>query len=617
MLLSVQREEVSETKKRSRRKHQLLIPVFRGSEIYNLLPLASTLKETRQVTILGVVRVETGHSLSEAADEARELRTLLRREFDVDDVRVGPRIIVSYNPHYDLAAYVTDQNVDLILLPWLDGMLVDPNPLNAVLTHVPCNVVVFRDQPAPPEGDILVLLRAGPDSDLALRLGLSLARWEERRIQTLRLTGWTDGEEDLWVEGLEQVLDYLPHVEDAVLLADDPIEAILEQATGYHTTVVGATGQPGTPEATFDELTQALLDRAPTRVLVARAKPYSTPTLPGELLGLEAISILVDKWFAENTFHADEFADLHRLLERKQQRGLTISLALPALNEEKTVGKVIWTIKSALHDEIPLLDEIVLIDSNSTDLTREIARDLGVPVYIHQDILPQYGARHGKGEALWKSLYVTHGDIVLWIDTDIVNIHPRFIYGLIGPLLSMPNLMFIKGFYLRPIRVGDTIQAGGGGRVTELTARPMLNLFYPALSGLIQPLSGEYGGRRSALEKLPFSSGYGVETGLLIDTLETFGLRAIGQVDLIERIHHNQQLTALSKMSFAIIQTVMRKLNRRYGFQIPRDINRSMKIIRHEKGHFFLEVEEIAERERPPIATLPEYAARHKRPVIG
>jgi len=143
--------------------------------------------------------------------------------------------------------------------------------------------------------------------------------------------------------------------------------------------------------------------------------------------------------------------------------------------------------------------------------------------------------------------------------------------------------------------------------VTELTARPLLNLFYPALSGFVQPLSGEYGGRREALEKLPFSTGYGVETGLLIDMLEAFGLDAIAQVDLIRRVHHNQPLTALSKMSFAIIQTVIRKLDRRYGLQLLRDVNRAMKVIRQEASGFFLEVEEVAERERPPMITLPEY----------
>ena len=261
---------------------------------------------------------------------------------------------------------------------------------------------------------------------------------------------------------------------------------------------------------------------------------------------------------------------------------------------------------------VPLLDEIVLIDSNSTDQTRKIAEDLGIPVYIHQQLLPELGPREGKGEALWKSLLVTKGDIIAWVDTDITNIHPRFVYGIIGPLLLNRNIQFVKGFYRRPLKVGNRFQVGGGGRVTELAARPLLNLFYPELSGVIQPLSGEYAGRRESLEKAIFFSGYGVETGLLIDIFENYGLRAIAQSDLLERIHHNQGLEALSKMSFAIIQTVLRKLETRYERAIIEDVNKTMKLIRYSKGGYYLDVEEIAEVERPPMQSLQTYRERKK-----
>ncbi|MBU4226513.1 MAG: glucosyl-3-phosphoglycerate synthase [Chloroflexi bacterium] len=332
-----------------------------------------------------------------------------------------------------------------------------------------------------------------------------------------------------------------------------------------------------------------------------------------ESAGSQAISILVDKWFAENTFHADEFSNLKQLMALKEKQGSTISLAMPALNEEETVGKVIRTIQNTLMKKYPLVDEIVLIDSNSTDRTRQIAERLGVPVYIHQELLPEMEPRPGKGEALWKSLLVTKGDIIAWIDTDIVNIHPRFVYGIIGPLLLNRNIQFVKGFYRRPLKVGDKMQAGGGGRVTELTARPLLNLFYPELSGVVQPLSGEYAGRRESLENATFFSGYGVETGLLIDIFEQYGLRAVAQVDLLERIHHNQDLEALGKMSFAIIQTVLRKLEKRYERAIIEDVNKTMKLIRYADGGYFLEVEEIPERERPPMITIPAYLERHKK----
>jgi glucosyl-3-phosphoglycerate synthase len=335
--------------------------------------------------------------------------------------------------------------------------------------------------------------------------------------------------------------------------------------------------------------------------------PASTPFQPAAApAGYAAISILVDKWFAESSFHSHEFEDIQRLAELKQAQKLTISLALPALNEERTVGNVITTVKRALMDDIPLLDEMVMIDSNSTDQTRQIAQALGIPVYIHQEILPQYGAYGGKGEALWKSLFVTHGDIVAWIDTDVTNIHPRFVYGLLGPLLREPRIQYVKGFYHRPLHVGDKLQVSGGGRVTELVARPMLNLFYPELSGVVQPLSGEYAGRRASLERVPFFTGYGVETGLLIDMFGLFGLHGIAQCDLEERIHKNQELRALGKMSFQILQVFIQRLEARHGPMLA-EVNKTMKVIQHEQDHFYLDIEDIREHERPPIIRLPEY----------
>jgi len=325
----------------------------------------------------------------------------------------------------------------------------------------------------------------------------------------------------------------------------------------------------------------------------------------------EDLSTEVDRWFAENTFQSREFMDLRRLMTLKEKQGVTISVGLPALNEEETVGQVIETLKTALMKNVPLVDEIVLIDSNSTDRTREIAENCGVPVYIHQQVLPEVGAYIGKGEALWKSLHVLKGDIIAWVDTDITNIHPRFIYGLIGPLLKSPRVQYVKGFYQRPIKVGDKLQAGGGGRVTELVARPLLNLFYPELSGIVQPLSGEYAGRRAALEQVPFFSGYGVETGLLIDLLERFGLQSIAQSDLKMRVHHNQPLVGLSKMSFAILQVFIARLEGRYGVQLLDKANRSMKLILQEPDRFALEINEIGDIERPPMLTIPAYQEQH------
>ncbi|NTW03445.1 MAG: glucosyl-3-phosphoglycerate synthase [Oscillochloris sp.] len=327
------------------------------------------------------------------------------------------------------------------------------------------------------------------------------------------------------------------------------------------------------------------------------------------------LSAIVDRWFAENTFSSTEYDDLNQLFALKRQQGVTISLALPTLNEEQTISEIIEQVQEHLMRRVPLLDEIVLIDSGSDDRTREIAIAHGLPVHIHQEILPQYGAFRGKGEALWKSLYVLNGEIIIWCDTDIKNFHPRLVYGVLGPLLRERRLVYSKGFYRRPIQFGERIAASGGGRVTELTARPLLNLFYPELSGMLQPLSGEYAGRRSALESVPFFTGYGVETGLLIDLLEQQGLNAIGQVDLLERIHRNQELQPLSKMAFAITQVVIQRMEQRQRVSLLEPVNQTMKLItQREDGSFHLDLREIRDHERPPMLRIPEYRLRRGLP---
>jgi glucosyl-3-phosphoglycerate synthase len=343
--------------------------------------------------------------------------------------------------------------------------------------------------------------------------------------------------------------------------------------------------------------------REPVTISTFGLRPVSDAAPEREL------SEVVDRWFAENTFHSHEFRTLSYLVDLKERQGRTISLALPTLNEEKTVGNIITTLKRALVERVPLIDELIVIDSESDDRTVDIVTHLGIPVFQHPKILPHLGSYRGKGEALWKSLHVTTGDIVVWIDSDITGIHPKFAYGLIGPLLTQPSLGFVKGFYRRPLNLGGERLATGGGRVTELTARPLINLFYPHLSGLVQPLAGEMAGRREVLESVPFFTGYGVETGLLIDILQRFGLSAIAQTDLEERVHRNQTLLSLSKMAFAIVQVVIQRLAQEQRLELCEQMNTSMKLIHYSPTELFLEVKEIEEHERPPINSLAEYQA--------
>jgi glucosyl-3-phosphoglycerate synthase len=602
----------------ARASYRILIPIVDDVRGSTLVSLANTLLADRpgEIVLVGVVTVPEGLNLSEGASGAQSRRQTLARlkENQADgSIRVKPRVRVGHAPWREIVSTVHAENADLLLVPW-DG---DPIsqvmgvPLENVLAETPCDLAIVRGSRWISPRRILLPLRGGPYADLAVTLSLALAESNDGMITLLHAA--PPDQADPTAEAFLPVMRHLPHSR-SVHAKGDVASSIIREANTHDLLVMGASSRVGQTGPQPLGPLAARVARGTSIDLILVKSPTARAPAEDEIDYRDrALSILTDKWFGENTFDADEFADLSRLVSLKQERGLTISLGLPALNEETTIGKVIRTLQRALMDKVPLLDEIVLIDSNSEDRTRDIARRLGVPVYIHQEILPECGTYRGKGEALWKSLHVLSGDLIAWIDTDIVNIHPRFVYGVLGPLLHRDSIQYVKGFYRRPIRIGDKLQAGGGGRVTELVTRPIFNLFFPELSGLIQPLSGEYAGRRSALERMPFFTGYGVETGLLIDLLNDFGLGAIAQVDLQERIHHNQTLSALSKMSFAILQVFIRRLEDRHKLSILEEVNRSMKLIRHEPGRYFLDIEEIGDVERPPMVTVPEYVAAHKR----
>jgi glucosyl-3-phosphoglycerate synthase len=592
---------------------KILIPAIHGFDFKDSLRVANSIASNDSILLAGIVPVPDESSLSGGALPAQELRKSLRQIKSKQQINSLDLIRVTANPWNELTKIVREEKPDLLILE-SEHCDAFGRSIGDLLKNAPCNIAVACGVIPKKIQKVFVPMRGGPNAELALRLGLSLSHHGLASIDTLHITPETvKSSRDAAFRGLERVLNNLPEVNRQNLQTNNPTAAILLAYKAYDVMILGATAFSDHQSVGLGEVAETVLRERSKGLLIVKVHHPLSTNMESELVGQTAISVLVDKWFAENTYNANEFENLKELLVLKQKQNVTVSLALPALNEEETVGKVITTAKRELMERIPLLDEIVLIDSNSVDKTREIAKKLGIPVYIHQETLRQYGARAGKGEALWKSLYVTHGDIVLWIDTDIVNIHPRFLYGILGPLLLRPDIVFVKGFYHRPITLNGKTESTGGGRVTELTARPLLNLFYPELSGVIQPLSGEYGGRRSALEQMAFSSGYGVETGLLIDILEKYGLNAIGQVDLLERVHHNQKLEALSKMAFAIIQTVVRRLERRYQRNFLEDVNKTMKMIRYDQDVLYLDVNEIAELERPAMVDVPEYCDRNNR----
>ncbi|MER6048788.1 glucosyl-3-phosphoglycerate synthase [Streptomyces sp. NPDC001793] len=314
----------------------------------------------------------------------------------------------------------------------------------------------------------------------------------------------------------------------------------------------------------------------------------------------------VERWLAGRSWSAAD-RPLEQLLEAKRQTGRTVSVVLPALDEEATVGTIVAAIRAGLMTpEVPLVDELVVLDSGSTDRTAEVAAAAGARVVHRDSVLPRIPALPGKGEVLWRSLLVTEGDIICFVDADLREFSTAFVSGIVGPLLTDPEIQFVKAMYDRPLDTGEgrAPAAGQGGRVTELVARPLLNLHWPQLAGFVQPLGGEYAARRSLLERLPFPVGYGVELGLLVDSLHTVGLDALAQVDVGVRRHRHQGGQALGRMAAAIYRTAQLRLARGHLVR-PR-------LTQFERGEngFAPRTTEVDTEERPPMAEIPEYAER-------
>jgi len=318
-------------------------------------------------------------------------------------------------------------------------------------------------------------------------------------------------------------------------------------------------------------------------------------------------------WIRTNTFHHSDFDDLNALVEAKQESGLTISLCIPTLNEETTIGKEIVIFKSELMDRYPLIDEFAVIDSGSTDRTGEIAQAYGADFYYSGDILPSEGFKRGKGENLWKALYQLKGDIICYVDADIANIHPRFVYGLVGPLIQRPEVSYVKAFYERPLAFSQGVRPSGGGRVTEILVRPLFSLFYPELTQLLQPLSGEYAVRREVLESIPFPIGYGVETSHILDVYNQWGIDAFAQTDLDQRIHRNQDTSALGRMSFGILQSFLNRISAHGKIADIEEVSNMYRAYLVNGTEHEAVTREIIEEERPPMVGIKEYIERFPR----
>jgi glucosyl-3-phosphoglycerate synthase len=263
---------------------------------------------------------------------------------------------------------------------------------------------------------------------------------------------------------------------------------------------------------------------------------------------------VIEDWFARRTWQEPPWTVAELVAAKAGRR---VAVVLPALDEEATVGAIVAAIQPLTRGPAPLVDELVVVDSGSTDRTVQVAAAAGARVVLRTDVLPELPPVPGKGEVLWRALAATDSDVVCYLDSDLVDFDPGFVPALLGPLLTAPGVHLVKGFYRRPLRV-ETVQADtGGGRVTELLVRPLLAALRPELAGVVQPLGGEYAGTRELLEGLPFAAGYGVEIGLLLDTHATLGLDALAQVNLGVRKHRNRSLLQLGVMARQILAAVL------------------------------------------------------------
>jgi nucleotide-binding universal stress UspA family protein len=628
---------------------RILIPVANPLTAEELVRVGAALLDRKNgsLTVLGIVEVPEGTPLSEGATKARQARRLLQRvlDFAPEGVAIHTAVRIGRRAAEGVIEAATELDAQLIVFGW-GGKPSMPRPgaeppvfsstIDEVVRDAPCDIAVVK-QGSPMEiGRILVPIRGGPHAELALQYADALARRGGGNVVALHVvpaglspTIRTQASSAL-AHFIRQHAD--GHVEQIVLEAPNVRNAILSEAEGADVVVMGAAALPAAGEGgtfLFGALPEAVATRSKKTVIVVKTREaigeatFNRLEKRAETLAAaekaaaesRAVPSRVERWFGESNFHHREFADIDRLVHLKQQAGLTVSLVLPALNEAETIGAIVSRARVDLMERFPLVDELLVIDSNSTDETRRIAESEGARVVIHSEVLPRYGSYTGKGEALWKSLYETSGDILAWADADVRNWHPRMVYGTIGPLIAEERLQYVKGYYRRPIVERGVLTEGGGGRVTELVARPLINLFYPELSGMIQPLAGEYAGRRSMLETIPFFTSYAVEIGHLIDIAERCGLEGLGQVDLERRIHRNQQLEGLSQMSFVILQAVMKRLEEKHKATLFAELGSTMKLPRSGGGKLGLEVIELADHERPPMIRIPEYLEKRRMAV--
>ena len=512
---------------------RILIPVANPATAEELIRIGAALLDPRsgELTALGIVEVPEEMPLSEGATKARQARRLLQKVLDYAPVgtQVRPVVRIGRRAAEGIVEAAIELEADLVIFGWggrtggrtaggrggtkaasgngdasAPAASVFSPTIDAVVRESPCDIAVVKQRPMDEIRRILVPVRGGPHAELALDFADALARRHGARVTVLHVVppGLTPAVRTQAEHALALFLKQhvRGHADGLLREAPNVRNAILREADKFDLVIMGASASPEgslVDNFLFGVLPETIAARARPPVIVVKTKdPIDTATFEELAARAEslaaaeraaeesrAVPARVERWFGESNFHHAEFRDLRRLVALKEKQGITVSLILPTLNEEATLGPIVRRARKLLMEAVPLVDELLVIDSASTDRTCEIAAREGARVVQHADVLTRYGSYRGKGESLWKSLYETFGDIVVWCDTDVRNWHPRMAYGTLGPLLVEPRIQYVKGYYQRPIVEGGVLREGGGGRVTELVARPLINLFYPDLPG--------------------------------------------------------------------------------------------------------------------------------------
>ena len=585
---------------------RVLLPLLNPALGPRLLELGARLAggPGGEVLLLSVAEVADEASLSQGLPLARAYRTMMISVLERSGSGVEARSLVRVFHDVVAGIWETAQETasDLLLLPW-KGFARRPDRvfgelLDRLVGQPPCDVVLAR-LPVPAEPwRVLVAARGGSYAELAVDLGERLAGGGGQ-LTVVHAAPTRDVSDDRPFEAIRARLANVQRPPRVIELGGDPRDGIMRAAAGHNVVILGATGRAGAVSPLGPLGEQLARDLQKGLLIVKTRAPLRLPTGSH---GGDPTPRQVDRWFAENTYQYREFSDIGRLVDLKRRRGLTISLGIPAYNAEGAIVGVLKATYGLLQQEFPLLDEVVVLDRGSTDRTRDAAAELGVTVHpIDRGRRRQPGVTE-LGTALWKSLRVLRGDLIVWLDPAIRNPHPRFVYGVLGPLLSNPGLAYVLGF---SCRAGDSRpdQSVGGDSATELAVRPLLNLLAPELAGIIQPLSEQRAGRRDVLEQVPFFSGRGVEVGLLLDIHARQGLRGIAQVDLAERVQHEGDGREPLSTAHAALRVLLRRLGQRRGVDLLDRDRLGLTRIRCENGEYFLDVKDVAEEEHPPMTS--------------